>query len=65
MRQAGAAMEGGQLSEKEQHNLESVRLSLGIDADEARQMLDKVEMEMQAPQVCPHCGKPLYDDAPS
>ena len=52
-------LEDGRLSVQEQLSIESQRRSLGIEKDEALQILETAREGADIPQVCPHCGAPL------
>ncbi len=54
-------LKDGVLDENERWQLESLRKELGIDSDEALQLLRAIleEARESAPTSCPHCGKPV------
>ncbi|MGB5260707.1 MAG: ion transporter [Gammaproteobacteria bacterium] len=53
------ALEDGHVSNGEHEKLESQRRSLGLEKDEAQQMLRTAEESAGSQQVCPHCGGSL------
>ena len=60
-RYAKRFLEDGVLDESERHKLEALRKDLGIDSDEALQLLRSVwrQAKKSAPGKCPHCGESL------
>lgn len=51
-------LKDGVLDEKERWQLEGLRRELGLDGDEALQLLSSI-VEKTRPNACPHCGKGL------
>jgi voltage-gated potassium channel len=54
-------LKDGILDEHERWKLEELRKELGLDSDEALQLLDTIlhQARMTVPGECPHCGKSL------
>jgi len=54
-------LKDGILDEHERWKLEELRKELGLDSDEALQLLDSIMHQARdlVPADCPHCGKPL------
>ena len=58
---AQAFLKDGIIDERERWKLEELRKELGLDSDEALQLLDTImhQARTTVPGECPHCGKPL------
>ena len=59
MQHVEKVLEGGQLSLRDEQRLESRRRSLGLEKNEAEQILRSAEENITLQRVCPHCGEPL------
>ena len=58
---AQAFLKDGVIDETERWQLENLRKELGLDSDEALQLLDSImhQARHSVPSECPHCGKNL------
>ncbi len=67
---AMAVLSDGEISSADRQELIKARADLGLDRTDAQQVLRKVATESLASMptapltVCPHCGKPLYEQEP-
>ena len=59
-REAEAALEDGVVTDDEARALDALRTSLGVDASEAKEILERARRAadpIQSVDECPHCGK--------